>query len=74
MQIRSFLLERGLIFATGPANLRSQMPLLLEDADQNLTPLLSKLLEQLWQKWKSLDSDIERDQTGCRRTCCAKRS
>ena len=36
-QIRGFLLERGIIFAKGPANLRKQMPSLLEDADQNLS-------------------------------------
>ena len=59
-QIRGFLLERGLIFATGPANLRRQMPSLLEDAEQNLTPLMRRLLEQLWLEWKGLDSDIER--------------
>lgn len=59
-QIRGFLLERGLTFPTGPANLRHHMPSLLEDADQNLTPLLRRLLEPLWLEWKSLDSDIER--------------
>jgi transposase len=36
-QIRGFLLERGITFAKGPANLRNQMPTILEDADQNLT-------------------------------------
>jgi transposase len=59
-QIRGFLLERGIAFAKGPANLRKQMPSMLEDADQNLTPRLRKLLEQLWQEWKHLDCDIER--------------
>src|SRR5512143_641382 len=37
-QIRGFLLERGITFAQGPANLRRHVPSLLEDADQNLTP------------------------------------
>jgi transposase len=49
-QIRGFLLERGIAFAKGPANLRHQMPSMLEDADQNLTPRMRKLLEQLWQE------------------------
>ena len=31
-QIRGFLLERGVTFAKGPANLRNQMPAILEDA------------------------------------------
>jgi transposase len=58
-QIRGFLLERGIVFAKGPANLRKQMPSLLEDADQNLSSRLRKLLDHLWQEWKTLDSDIE---------------
>src|SRR5438270_6250282 len=34
-QIRGFLLERGLSFAKGPANLHNRMPAILEDAEQN---------------------------------------
>jgi transposase len=59
-QIRGFLLERGISFATGPANLRRQMPALLEEADQNLTPRMRCLLDHLWQEWKQLNSHIER--------------
>jgi transposase len=55
--IRGFLLERGLPFATGPANLRKQMPTLLEDGDQNLTLRMRNLLERLWREWKQLESD-----------------
>jgi hypothetical protein len=33
-QLRAFLLERGIVFRKGPANLRNQMPEILEDADQ----------------------------------------
>jgi transposase len=58
-QIRGFLLERGITFAKGPAKLRNQMPVILEDADQNLTPRLRTLLDHLWQEWKQLQSDIE---------------
>ena len=43
-QIRGFLLERGITFAQGPANLRRNMPSLLEDAEQNLTPRMRRLL------------------------------
>src|SRR5512140_1528645 len=53
-QIRGFLLERGISFAQGPANLRRRMPSLLEDAEQNLTPRLRNLVELLWQEWKQL--------------------
>jgi transposase len=58
-QIRGFLLERGIAFAKGPANLRHQMPSMLEDAEENLTPLLRGLLRQLWQEWKALHAEIE---------------
>jgi transposase len=59
-QIRGFLLERGITFAKGPANLRRQMPAILEDADQNITPRMRSLLDDLWQEWKQLNSNIER--------------
>ena len=59
-QIRGFLLERGITFAKGPAKLRQQMPAILENADENLTPRLRSLLDHLWQEWKGLNSDIER--------------
>jgi transposase len=58
-QIRGLLLERGITFAKGPANLRNQMPTLLEDADENLTPRMRNLLSRVWQEWKQLQSDIE---------------
>ena len=59
-QIRGFLLERGITFNRGPASLRKEMPSLLEDAEQNLTPSLRVLLDHLWREWKYLDSQIER--------------
>lgn len=58
-QIRGFLLERGIAFAQGPANLRRQMPLILEDAEQKITPRMRNLLAHLWQEWKALNSEIE---------------
>jgi transposase len=58
-QIRGFLLERGITFAKGPANLRRQMPLILEDAEPNLTARMRNLLDRLWQEWKSLNCEIE---------------
>ena len=58
-QTRGFLLERGITFAKGPANLRRQMPLILEDAEPNLTARMRNLLDRLWQEWKSLNPEIE---------------
>ena len=57
-QIRGFLLERGTIFRKGPANLRNQMPVILEDAEQNITPRMRRLLADLWQEWTQLEADI----------------
>src|SRR5271165_845405 len=59
-QIRGFLLERGIIFNRGPLSLRKEMPYLLEDGDQNLTPSLRTLLRHLWQEWQSLNDQIDR--------------
>jgi transposase len=59
-QIRGFLLERGITFAAGSAKLRREIPSLLEDAAQNLTPRMRSLLSHLWQEWKQLDADVER--------------
>lgn len=58
-QIRGFLLERGITFAKGAANLRHQMPAILEDSEPNLTPRLRSLLDHLWQEWKGLNAAIE---------------
>src|SRR5271165_1242425 len=55
-----FLLERGIIFNRGPLSLRKEMPYLLEDGDQNLTPSLRTLLRHLWQEWQCLNDQIDR--------------
>jgi transposase len=43
-QLRAFLLERGMVFDKSPAKLRQQMPAVLENADENLTPRMRNLL------------------------------
>ncbi len=58
-QIRGFLLERGIVFPAGAANLRNRMAAILEDADENLTARMRKLLAHLWQEWKDLNAEIE---------------
>ena len=57
-QIRGFLLERGITFAKGPANLRNQMPAMLEDAELKISPRMRTLLARVWQEWKQLEIDI----------------
>ncbi|MEO8052629.1 MAG: IS110 family transposase [Acidobacteriota bacterium] len=54
-----FLLERGITFRRGRKYLQQRMPLILEDAELSLSPLLRSLLDQLWQEWKVLASQIE---------------
>jgi transposase len=58
-QIRAFLLERGITFRRGRLHLKQRMGMILEDAELGLSPLMRRLLQQLWQEWKTLESQIE---------------
>ena len=58
-EIRGFLLERGLTFAARPIYLRQNLPTVIEDAEQNLSPALRWLLDRLWQEWKQTEAEIE---------------
>ena len=58
-QLRAFLLERGMIFAKTPAKLRIEMPGVLEDVDNGLTPLMRSLIDGLWGEWKTVEQQIE---------------
>jgi transposase len=58
-QLRAFLLERGMTFAKTPAKLRVEMPGILENADNGLTPLMRNLIEVLWGEWKTVEQQIE---------------
>lgn len=59
-QIRALLLERGMTFRAGRAWLGRQMATILDAAAATLTPLLLRLLQQLWAEWKRLDEQIEK--------------
>src|ERR1051326_2231052 len=58
-EIRGFLLERGITFPAQPTHLRKNIPSVVEDAEQNLTPRLRWLLGRLWQEWKQTEIEIE---------------
>jgi len=58
-EIRGFLLERGITFAAQPIHLRKSMPVVIEDAEQNLSPRLRWLLDRMWQEWKQTETEIE---------------
>jgi transposase len=58
-EIRGFLLERGITFAVQPIQLRKNLPAVIEDAEQNLSPRLRWLLDRMWQEWKQTETEIE---------------
>src|ERR1700729_3714472 len=57
-QLRTFLLERGMVFARTPFKLKQAMPEILENADANLTPRMRNLVSLLWSEWKDLEQQI----------------
>jgi transposase len=58
-EIRGFLLERGITFAAQPIHLRKNLPAVIEDDEQNLSPRLRWLLDRMWQEWKQIEADVE---------------
>jgi transposase len=58
-QLRAFLLERGMTFAKTPAKLRVEMPGILENAENGLTPLMRNLIDVLWGEWKTVEQQIK---------------
>lgn len=58
-QLRAFLLERGATFRQGRKYLQAQMPEIREDAEQDLSPRMRRLLDHLWQEWKGLEAQIQ---------------
>ncbi len=58
-QIRAFLLERGLVFAKRPAQLKAAMADVLENAEADLTPMMRNLINTLWDEWKTVERQIE---------------
>jgi transposase len=59
-QIRAFLLERGMVFAQRPANLKAVMADILENAEADLTPQMRNLVDMLWDEWKLVEQQIEK--------------
>ena len=58
-QIRGFLLEHGIAVTAGPAHLKRQMPSILEDANNLLSPRMRALLTELRYEWEKLEEQIE---------------
>jgi transposase len=70
-QIRAFLLERGLVFAQRPANLKAAMADILENAEADLTPQMRSLVDMLWDEWKLVEQQIEKLNLELERICAA---
>jgi transposase len=76
-QLRGFLLEHGITVAAGPAHLKRQIPSILEDAENLLSPRMRMLLLELREEWNRLEEQIDasnqelahfaKKEDGCRR-------
>jgi transposase len=58
-QIRGLLMEFGIIVTQGIRHLRKQLPWILEDAENELTPSLRELFQGLYNRLLSVDKTIE---------------
>jgi transposase len=56
--IRSFLYERGIVFALGISNIDKQVPGILEDAENGLTETSRELLDRLYRQFKVLSDEV----------------
>lgn len=76
-QLRGFLLEHGITVPAGPAHLKRQIPSILEDAENLLSPRMRMLLLELRDEWIKLEEQINssnqelaqfaKNEDGCRR-------
>lgn len=58
-QIRGVLSEYGIVLPAGVATLRKALPLLLEDAENELTVRARHYLDELLDEWRDLDARID---------------
>jgi transposase len=58
-QIRAFLLERGVAVRQGMRFLRTELPIILATRDDELSPRMMRLIEDLASDWRRLDERIE---------------
>lgn len=71
-QLRGLLIERGIVIPQGLNQVRKQMPLILEDAENDLTPLSRELFAEHYEKLKQLDDDIKTQDQRIGRLCQAQ--
>src|SRR5215831_2999048 len=59
-QVRGLLAERGIVIAQGITRLRQQLPTIVEDLDNELTPLSREVMRELYEELVVLDERIAR--------------
>jgi len=58
-QIRAFMLERGIAVRQGIRFLRTELPIILAQPDEALSPRMRRIIEDLATDWRSLDERID---------------
>jgi transposase len=58
-QMRALLLEQGIVVPVGRAVFARQLPRILEDAENGVSPRMRELLARLRQRWLALDEEIK---------------
>ena len=58
-QVRAFLLECGITIPTGAAHFVRDMPGVLSDEQNGVTPAMRNLLESLWIEYRSIEERIQ---------------
>ena len=58
-QIRSFLIEQGIVVRSGPRALRKSLFAILENRKEEISPRTAKLIRDLYEAWCCLDERIE---------------
>jgi len=59
-QMRGFLSERGIIIRQGINQVRKELPIILEDAENNLTTLSRELFAEQYEKLAQFDEEIKK--------------
>lgn len=68
-QIRGLLSERGIIIPQGINNVREQLPLILEDAENNLTRIAREMFSEQYENLRRLDGEIKEQDRRISRLC-----
>jgi len=81
-QVRGLLAERGIVLAQGITRLRTQLPTIVEDLGNQLTPLSREVRRELYEQLGALDERIARadrmvqrvfaENTQCQKLACVE--